>query len=127
MSKTIGSAHIMITVSDLIKSKEFYTRGFSLKIKYEDKKLVGLTDGKFEVWMSESRDHKPKELKFDRNQIGLDHFAFRVAKLDELKEIEKNLKSLNAEMEEGGILDDGGPAIFVKDPDGMEVEFRLQK
>jgi catechol 2,3-dioxygenase-like lactoylglutathione lyase family enzyme len=127
MTKTIGLGHIMITVSDLQKSKDFYTKGCSLKIIAEQGKTIGLTDGKSSIWLSTSRDYKPKELKFDRNQIGLDHFAFNVAKIDELKEIEKNLKSLGSEMEEGGISDDGGPTIFVKDPDGIKVEFRLKK
>lgn len=53
----------------------------------ENQSVLGLTDGKASVWLSTSRDYKPKELKFDRNQLGLDHFSFAVSTLDELKEI----------------------------------------
>ncbi len=119
----------MLTVSDIAKSKEFYTRGCSMKILMEDDKILGLTDGKFSLWLSAPRDYVPEVLKFDRNQLGLDHFSFKVAKMDDLKQIEKNLKSIGAEMEDGGITDTdpSGKAIFAKDPDGMKVEFRLEK
>lgn len=129
MTKTLGLHHIMITVSDIAKSKEFYTKGCSLKIIVEDNEGIGLTDGKSNIWLHIPRDYKPKELKFDRNQLGLDHFAFKVSKMDELKEIEKNLKAIGAEMEDGGITSDGygGTAIYAKDPDGMKIEFKFEK
>lgn len=87
MANTSGLHHIMITVSNLSKSKEFYTKGCGLEVLMENQSVLGLTDGKASVWLSTSRDYKPKELKFDRNQLGLDHFSFAVSTLDELKEI----------------------------------------
>ncbi len=130
MSLTQGVHHIVITVKDPQKSKEFYVKAADLKIIVEDKKTVGLTDGTSSLWIKKSRDYIPKELKFDRNQIGLDHFSFTVNNLEDLKKIEQNLKSIGAEMEDGSITDDGygtkDSAIYVKDPDGMKVEFKIK-
>ena len=79
--------------------------------------------------LGETRDVKSPTSKFNRNNIGLDHFAFSVELVEELKGIEARLKSQGIEMEDGGITDDdfGGTAIFCIDPDGMKVEFHLEK
>ena len=128
MSYTKGVDHIGITVSDLQKSKDFYTKGCGMKIIMEHEGVCGLSDETFSLWLSTSRDYQVKDNKFDRNVLGLDHWSFKVTSMQDLKEIEKTLKSVNAEMEDSGITDDdyGGTAIFAKDPDGMKVEFHLR-
>lgn len=79
--------------------------------------------------VGESRDRKIAGNKFDRNIVGLDHFAFQVDSLSELREVEDRLRKFNIKMENGGITDDdfGGTAIFCYDPDGMKLEFYLAK
>lgn len=69
------------------------------------------------------RDYKIPNNKFDRNRIGLDHFAFMVETRQELERIERRLKRLKIPMEDNGITDDGfgGTGIFCQDPDGMTV------
>ena len=128
MSHTKGFDHIGITVSDLNKSKEFYMKACGMKIVMEHEGVCGLTDNNFSLWLSTSRDYPIKDNKFDRNRIGLDHWSFKVTSMEDLKEIEKILKEINAPMEDGGITDDdyGGTAIFAQDPDGMKVEFHLR-
>ena len=129
MKITNSVHHIAITVTDVKRSKEFYMKAADMKLLSEDDKTVGLSDGTFSLWLKKSRDYIPKVLKFDRNQLGLDHISFSVKDLDDLKKIEKNIKELKAEMEDGGITDDGygndDIAIYAKDPDGMKVEFKI--
>jgi len=100
-----------------------------MKLVVDEKEYCGLSDGNFSLWLGEFRDQKPKDQKFNKNQIGLDHWAFKVDSMTELKEIELHLKKLKMSMENNGITDDdfGGTAIFTKDPDGMKVEFHLDK
>jgi len=126
--KTSGVHHITLTVKDLKRSKEFYNKACGMKIIMEGKEYCGLTDDSFSLWLSEFRDKKPKEQRFDRNNIGLDHWAFQVDTMKELKEIESNLKRLKIPIEDNGIAGDdfGGTAIFTQDPDGMKVEFHLK-
>ena len=128
MLYTKGVDHIGITVSDLQKSKDFYVNGCGMTVIHEEESSCGLADGTFSLWLSTSRDHPVKDNKFDRNILGLDHWSFKVTSMEDLKEIEKTLKSMNVEMEDNGITDDdyGGTAIFAKDPDGMKVEFHLR-
>lgn len=126
--------HIVLTVSNAKKSTEWYQKVLGWKIiEQKDDYAYMVPDEKkypetkFMLVVGEPRDNKSTDNLFDRNKIGLDHFAFNVDSIEELKEIEDRLKKLNIEMEDEGVTDDdfGGTAIFCKDPDGMKVEFHL--
>src|SRR3989338_7412346 len=106
MENTKGIHHIGITVSDLKKSKDFYVNGCGMKVIADEDSHVGLTDGNFSLWLSQSRDREVNDNKFDRNVLGLDHWAFKVESLEQLERIEKSLKTMNIEMEDEGITDD---------------------
>jgi glyoxylase I family protein len=128
--------HIVLTVSDSKKSADFYQKVLDWKITEQKDDYAYLCpdnekypDIKFMLVLGEVRDVKSPIANFNRNNTGLDHFAFNVESSEELKTIENRLKSLSVDMEVGGITDDdfGGTAIFCTDPDGMKVEFHLDK
>lgn len=99
-----------------------------MEVFHEDKESIGLTsEGLDSLWLLLPRDAPYRAKPFNRNNVGLDHWAFSVTSMEDLKEIEKHLKELDIEMEDGGITDDdfGGTAIFTRDPNGMKVEFHL--
>lgn len=130
MVKVTGVHHIVLKVSDPEKSKDFYTKVCGMKVFSEDGASFGLskTDGKLDSLWLVPPDNGQAAKPFNRDgDIGLDHWAFGVATIEDLKEIEKYLKEIGIEMEDGGITDDGygGTAIFTSDPDGMLVEFHL--
>ena len=127
--------HIVITVSDVRKSTEFYKKVLDWRIR---KQREGFTEfvspddpmGKeFLFVIGTPRDEVLENNRFDRNRPGLDHFAFAVDTLNKLKIVEGRLKKEKIEMENGGITDNdfGGTAIFCKDPDGMKIEFHLKQ
>ncbi|MBI4019917.1 MAG: VOC family protein [Candidatus Aenigmarchaeota archaeon] len=127
-----GFHHIVITVSNAQRSKEFYMkvlRDLGWEVFHEEKDNAGLSDGKVSLWLSEPRDYKIEDNKFDRNRTGLDHFAFNIETMAELKKVEAILKKNKIRMSKEGITDDGfgGTGIFLTDPDGMKVEFHLKK
>ncbi len=126
--------HIVVTVSNAKSSREWYKKALGWEITEEGRDYVYLVPdskkypgGKFMLVLGEPRDNVPLGNNFDRNKIGLDHFAFNVDTIEELKDVEKRLKEVGIEMENNGITDDdfGGTAIFCIDPDGMKVEFHL--
>ena len=126
--------HIVLTVSNAKRSAEFYREVLDWEIIEQKDDYAYLTpNGRkyprtdFMLVVGEPRDHKIEPNIFDRNRIGLDHFAFSVETLSELRDIESRLKRLGTEMENGGATGDGfgGTAIFCKDPDGMKIEFHL--
>lgn len=128
--------HIVLTVTDSKKSAEFYEKILDWDVVEQKGTYAYLVpDGKkypeteFMLVLGEVRDEKNPLAPFNRNNIGLDHFAFGVESLGKLKKIETRLKKLGISMEDGGITDDdfGGIAIFCKDPDGMKVEFHCLK
>lgn len=130
MLKTKGIHHLSLTVSDLQKSKEFYSKVCGMEVFLEEKGGVGLTSEWLDsLWLCTPRDKPHLPHPFNRNNIGLDHWAFSVTSEEDLKGVEKHLKDLGIEMEDSGITDDGygGTAIFTRDPDGMKVEFHLVK
>lgn len=123
--------HITITVRNAEQSLAFYGKLLHdwNMVKEDGWGYFTPPAGDFLFSLSESRDHSIQDNTFDRNRTGLDHFAFHVDTIDELKEMETRLRSEGIEMEDGGITDDdyGGTAIFCTDPDGMKVEFSLKR
>ena len=125
--------HIVLTVSDVKKSTDFYSRisDWQIREQAEDYTEFVPSDDpggrKFLFVIGKSRDYPVSGNVFDRNRIGLDHFAFLVETEEELQAIEQRLRAEDIEMEDGGITNDdfGGTAIFCYDPDGMKVEFHL--
>lgn len=123
--------HITLTVTNAERSVEWYRAILGWRVLKQEKDYGYLApkDGTFLLTLGEPRDHKVEGNAFDRNKVGLDHFAFAVETMEELKEVESRLRSEGVEIETGGITDDdfGGTAIFCYDPDGMKVEFHLKK
>jgi catechol 2,3-dioxygenase-like lactoylglutathione lyase family enzyme len=128
MVKITGIHHIVLKVSDPEKSKDFYVKTLGMKVFSEEGGAYGLSMEGFDSFWLVPPDNGDKAHPFSRRgDIGLDHFAFGVDSIENLKEIEKHLKEQGIEMEDGGITDDNysGTAIFTKDPDGMILEFHL--
>jgi catechol 2,3-dioxygenase-like lactoylglutathione lyase family enzyme len=122
--------HISLTVSNAKDSADFYENalGWTVKAKEDDYAILVPQNGGFMFGFGEAEE-KIADNGFNKNRIGLHHFAFSVYTMEELEGIESRLKAAGVEMEEGGIMpDDGhGMSIFCKDPDGMKVEVRLVK
>ena len=124
--------HIVLTVSNLKESTDFYKKVLGWKILDTDNKewsALGPKEGQHFLWIGTPRDQKKPKNKFNRNNVGLDHFSFEIKSLSELKKIEQRLKKGKIKMDDDGITDDGfkGMGIFCYDPDGMKVEFHLKK
>lgn len=130
MIKTTGIHHIVLKVSDSHKSKDFYVKVCGMKVFLEEEGAYGLTmtNGSLDsLWLVPPDNGKDAKPYNRRGDIGLDHWAFGIASMEDLKVIEQHLKDQGIEMEDGGITDDGygGTAIFTQDPDGMPIEFHL--
>lgn len=121
MIKIERVAHIVITVRDLSKSRDFYTRVLGLQVMGEIPSVVFLSAG--------GRDHHEVALaeigsdagKAKPNEIGLVHFAFRLRNEVDLLEAYETLLSEGVEISHTvnhGVT----KSVYFFDPDGHELE-----
>ena len=129
MNNTAGSfetGHVGLNVNDLERSKEFYQDVFGFEIRGEstaaDKKYAMLSkDGKLvlTLWQQSSAE-------FSRQTAGLHHLSFQAKSVEQIKEVETNLRKRGAKLIYDGIVlhSEGGKSggIFFEDPDGIRLE-----
>ncbi len=119
--------HITLTVSDLARSADFYTRhlGFQPLVDLGSRRLF--TNGHFILGVTLPSDPDapiPDDDRFSENRIGLDHVSFNVGSLAEL---EAAAASFDAQgITRGEIRDLGsGFGVYVmtvRDPDNIQLE-----
>lgn len=129
MSRNISTGaahHVTLTVSDIKRSTEFYTRYLGFQVAVEFDPRIALSNGSLLLVLSPPPDSAkaiPGD-QFDENRIGLDHFSLAVADLTELE-------AAAVLLDEGGItrgeIKDLGPGfgihvMAVRDPDNIQLE-----
>ena len=126
MVRVVGVDHIVLSVGDFARSKEFYRRllgflGFKLKYDYAD--MAGWSNGKTLFWIA-AADAQGRKHKYRKGDIGFHHYAFELSS-------RKDVDELGAFLESNGmtVLDPPGEyygrdyyAVYFADPDGMKLE-----
>jgi catechol 2,3-dioxygenase-like lactoylglutathione lyase family enzyme len=124
MASVVGIDHLVLSVGDFARSKEFYGKllrflGFKLKYDYAD--MAGWSNGKTLFWIAAAEGRKRKYRKGD---IGFHHYAFELSS-------RKDVDELGAFLEKNGmtVIDPPGEyygenyyAVYFADPDGMKLE-----
>lgn len=116
--------HIVIFVKSVKKTEAFYVK-FLGKPDHQDKYSITYKIGDTKIFFA-SPYRKPQKI-FDKEEIGLNHLAFGVRKLPELKSLEWTLKK--GRVKNSGVkIDRYGkkPFIWFDDPDGIRLEFYLR-
>ena len=81
MPRVVGIDHLVLSVSDVARSKDFYRQvlGFlGFKLKYDGADFVGWSNGKTLFWIAQA-DAQGKRRKHRKGDIGFHHYAFEVA------------------------------------------------
>ena len=126
MVRVVGIDHLVLSVGDFARSKEFYQKllgflGFKLKYEYED--MAGWSNGKTLFWIA-AADARGRQHKYRKGDIGFHHYAFEVGS-------SKDVDALGAFLEKNdmNIVDPPGEyygrnyyAVYFTDPDGMKLE-----
>jgi len=129
VSNTTGNfetGHIGLNVNDLGRSKEFYQEIFGFEVRSEstdeNRKYAMLAkDGKLvlTLWQQSS-------VEFSKETAGLHHLSFQAKSIDQIKEVEANLRKRGAKLIYDGIVlhSEGAKSggIFFEDPDGIRLE-----
>jgi len=126
MPRVVGIDHLVLSVGDFARSKEFYGKllrclGFKLKYDYAD--MAGWSNGKTLFWIA-AADEEGRTRKYRKGDIGFHHYAFELAS-------RKDVDDLGAFLQQNGmtIVDPPGEyydrnyyAVYFTDPDGMKLE-----
>jgi glyoxylase I family protein len=116
--------HIVIFVKDIKKTEAFYSKFLPApESKYKNSISYKLGDTKI---FFGTPYRKPKQ-KFDKEELGLNHLAFGVRTMPELKAFEKILNK--AKIKHSGINNERHskkPQIWFDDPNGIRLEFYLR-
>ena len=81
MPRVVGIDHLVLSVGDFARSKEFYGKllrflGFKLKHEYGD--MAGWSNGKTLFWIA-AADAQGRKHKYRKGDIGFHHYAFELA------------------------------------------------
>lgn len=115
--------HIVLLVKDLEKTEIFYSKFLGKPID-KNKIQIAYQIGDTKVFFAKSDNG----MKFDKENIGINHLAFGVKNRQELKDFEKLLNK-NKIKNSGIKIDKYGkkPFIWFDDPNDLRLEFYLRK
>ena len=126
MPRVVGIDHLVLSVGDFARSKEFYGRllGFlRFKLKHDYADMAGWSNGKTLLWIA-AADAQGRKHKYRKGDIGFHHYAFELAS-------RRDVDALGAFLQQNDmtVLDPPGEyygrnyyAVYFADPDGMKLE-----
>jgi catechol 2,3-dioxygenase-like lactoylglutathione lyase family enzyme len=125
MPRVVGVDHIVLSVSDFARSKEFYGKvlGFlGFKVLDEYPEMIGWTNRRTRLWISQA-DGEGRRHRHRKGEVGFHHFAFEL-------ESRRDVDALQSFLENNGIeiVDRAAEhypsyyAVYFLDPDGMKLE-----
>jgi catechol 2,3-dioxygenase-like lactoylglutathione lyase family enzyme len=126
MPRVVGIDHLVLSVGDFERSKDFYAKlleflGFKFKYDYAD--MAGWSNGKTLFWIA-AADDEGKKHKYRKGDIGFHHYAFELSS-------RRDVDALGAFLDDNemNVIDPPGEyyernyyAVYFTDPDGMKLE-----
>ena len=132
MPRVVGIDHLVLSVGDFARSKDFYGKllGFlGFKLKHDDGDMAGWSNGKTLFWIAEA-DAQGKRHKHRKGDIGFHHYAFELASRKDVDDLgafldQHDINVVDPPGEYNG--DKNYYAVFFTDPDGMKLEGMVYK
>ncbi|MBI1774809.1 MAG: VOC family protein [Proteobacteria bacterium] len=125
MVRVTGIDHLSIRVGNYQTSKAFYSRlmaflGFDVEAEYAD--AMGWANGKTLFWIG-AADAKGRRKKHRIGDVGIHHYAFRLASRKDVDALQAFLEALGTTIvDPAGEYYDDYYAVFFLDPDGLKLE-----
>lgn len=122
---TGAAHHVKFTVSDVGRTRDFYTSLLGFEVAGEFSAVTLISNGSFLIGLSTAPEPEraiPDD-RFDENRIGLDHLSFGVA---DRSTLERAARLLGERGITHGEIDDLTPlgisVLMFRDPDNMQLE-----
>lgn len=124
MAAIEGFHHLSLSVRDLERSIDWYSRVLGLEVETqfetEDFSRARLKSPDDAVTLTLTRHNEQDPEAFNERRTGMDHFAFRVADdVGALKRLFERLGVEHSEIQQSG---GGKPMIVLRDPDNIQLE-----
>ena len=116
--------HLVFRVAELDRTERFYTALLGEPVERTEESLMYIS-GKTRLFFTLAAESARKP--HDKEAVGLNHLAFGVRTLEELRKVQAHLDEQDL-IHSGILLDPYGlkDFIWLDDPDGMRVEFYLR-
>ncbi len=118
MIQTTGVDHVVLHVSDVQRSKKFYTEILGMSVYRQEDEQVFLHAGHQVLALFKKQGEEPLTTGSDLN-----HLAFNVAT--------GTYETLKAELEKNGVAVSGRPGeercIYFRDPDGHRLQLMVHR
>jgi catechol-2,3-dioxygenase len=96
--------HVRLTVTDVHRAQEFYTKLLGFQVASElPPAMVLLSNGSIILVLSPAPERPISGDQFDPNRVGLDHLSFQVAHRDDLDQAVRVLDERESHVETSGI------------------------
>ncbi|HYO49873.1 MAG TPA: VOC family protein [Chloroflexia bacterium] len=123
-----GIHHIRLTVTDVARSKEFYTQVLGFQVARQIPTGVLLRNGSIVLGLGPAFDPgaTPPDDLFNENRVGLDHLSFAVSSYTDL---EAALQTFDVRGIPHGDIKDIGVAhvLAFRDPDNIQLELSVSR
>jgi glyoxylase I family protein len=125
--QTPGLSHIVMTVSDLARSRQFYADvlGFEIKdVDFDGGSMFFFTVGGVSIWFTAHTQVVPGD-HFSEYRIGLDHLAFKATNAQQLQAMADKLIAAGVNTKGMETFITGNKYIAFRDPDNIQLEYWL--
>ncbi len=118
--------HLKLTVTDVAKSRDFYTRLLNFEVVGEFGPATLISNGRVMIGLGPAPDpvRARNDDRFDENRVGLDHLSFAVTSRAEL---DRAVRIFDEQGVPHGEITDLGEAfgiyvLMFRDPDNVQLE-----
>ena len=123
--KTTGLNHIILTISDVAKSRAFYEGLLGFEAQDFDNGFYFISGG-IEFFFFPSRNPIPND-RFTEFRIGLDHLSFAAPNEEELDHLAERLLRAGVDTKGVETFRTGNRYVAFRDPDNIQLEYWLPK
>ena len=125
-----GLAHVILTVSDFEKAREFYSKllpRFGMSLIHDGPDFCYHVGGRTAIGIRKCDPEYAKE-RFQQYRVGLHHLCFRARTMEDVDETAILVSKLGAKIVRGPKERDWAPGyyyVLFEDPDGIRLEINF--